>query len=564
MGMFAFKLTFLFCLLTIYHLAEPARILNNSGDSYINWLSLEDEDTPSQQSPPLSRRITPKSIFVAPEFSRCPEGHKEDQMGQCVKIVHVDVTAINLAKMNALLQKLNSMYAFQNVDVKETNNEEESTKSNESNTEIIVEQTIRKDDIDGSNSGPFHLSIPFNAANNSDSIFDEVNIRNETTSVLKNTYVSSTTTQNTITESTNELTSESATVDESSTLSWPEITLSTNYPEYYALDINNHSEFSTEILETTTFSDSTVIPESSVTEILSNIPPQRFYANSLYSSASTGSSTLETVPQEETTTPINTFYQYTKDILKIPIKFPESSEKKYANATTSIKNEIDANVSTNLQNRTFPFSHLGKLLASNVNNNLKTNENTKDLYDHEANNNNNYVVSDNYNNVNVSKDNDSSESSSIRSSNNVYISTSESSVSISNSKNDKYQKLPSAGRNKPKCDPTNNDCVLKFNVFTPDKMYSMNRNPLTTYIRFPGMYTKGTSLIRFPSNQKQPTDFDDVVSFAETNSGTRFWESNRYPTPYWAPWDTSKQHFVRIWPDSPLSTYNIANVNYNR
>lgn len=106
------------------------------------WLLVEDtQPSPSDSnSGLLIRRITPKSVFVAPSFSGCSEGYRLDGMGRCVKLVKVN----QAAQLDFLLQKLNSMYA--------------SPSSNHNNK--------NKND-NKENSGPFHVSLPLGGLDNS-------------------------------------------------------------------------------------------------------------------------------------------------------------------------------------------------------------------------------------------------------------------------------------------------------------------------------------------------------------------------------------------------------------
>ncbi|BES98762.1 Hypothetical protein NTJ_11577 [Nesidiocoris tenuis] len=69
-------------------------------------LANNDETVPSA---PLSlRRITAKSVFLAPTFtSSCSEGYRQDALGRCVKVVKLN----QQAQWEYFLQKLNSMYA---------------------------------------------------------------------------------------------------------------------------------------------------------------------------------------------------------------------------------------------------------------------------------------------------------------------------------------------------------------------------------------------------------------------------------------------------------------------
>uniref|UniRef100_A0A146M9H9 Uncharacterized protein n=1 Tax=Lygus hesperus TaxID=30085 RepID=A0A146M9H9_LYGHE len=62
----------------------------------------------NESPPPIPlRRITPKSVFLAPTFTSCSEGYRQDQLGRCVKIVKINPQA----QWEFLLHKLNSMYA---------------------------------------------------------------------------------------------------------------------------------------------------------------------------------------------------------------------------------------------------------------------------------------------------------------------------------------------------------------------------------------------------------------------------------------------------------------------
>ena len=54
----------------------------------------------------MLRRITPKSVFIAPQLQACAEGYKADNMGRCQKIVNID----HEAHLNFLVQRLNQLY----------------------------------------------------------------------------------------------------------------------------------------------------------------------------------------------------------------------------------------------------------------------------------------------------------------------------------------------------------------------------------------------------------------------------------------------------------------------
>lgn len=64
---------------------------------------------PGMDSTSLLRRITPKSIFIAPVLPACPDGYQEDAMERCVKNVNLDENA----HFSFLLQRLNTLYANQ-------------------------------------------------------------------------------------------------------------------------------------------------------------------------------------------------------------------------------------------------------------------------------------------------------------------------------------------------------------------------------------------------------------------------------------------------------------------
>jgi len=77
------------------------------------WL-LVDPDLPRpNKEEGKKRRITPKSVFIAPAFSGtahlpdCAEGYRPDSLGRCVKLVQLN----HAAQLEFLLQRLNAMYA---------------------------------------------------------------------------------------------------------------------------------------------------------------------------------------------------------------------------------------------------------------------------------------------------------------------------------------------------------------------------------------------------------------------------------------------------------------------
>ncbi|XP_046660173.1 uncharacterized protein LOC124354049 [Homalodisca vitripennis] len=81
-------------------------LADSSKVAWGDWL-IVDENDPGAGTSILLRRITPKSVFVAPTFNGCSEGYKQDALGRCVKLVQVT----KQAQWNFFLERLNSMYA---------------------------------------------------------------------------------------------------------------------------------------------------------------------------------------------------------------------------------------------------------------------------------------------------------------------------------------------------------------------------------------------------------------------------------------------------------------------
>ncbi|XP_050432807.1 mucin-2-like isoform X2 [Adelges cooleyi] len=81
-----------------------------------SWVIIEEQLVPPSRDELLAsgvgvgagggRRITPKSVFVAPSFNKCSDGYRPDSMGRCVKVVKLNPTA----QWDFLLKQLNSMY----------------------------------------------------------------------------------------------------------------------------------------------------------------------------------------------------------------------------------------------------------------------------------------------------------------------------------------------------------------------------------------------------------------------------------------------------------------------
>ncbi|XP_054284487.1 mucin-2-like [Macrosteles quadrilineatus] len=92
-------LLLLSCVLTL------ALVCGESRPAWGDWVVAgDDADTGASI---LLRRITPKSVFVAPTFTGCSEGYRQDSLGRCVKLVKVN----QQSQWNFFLERLNSMYA---------------------------------------------------------------------------------------------------------------------------------------------------------------------------------------------------------------------------------------------------------------------------------------------------------------------------------------------------------------------------------------------------------------------------------------------------------------------
>ncbi|XP_044252915.1 uncharacterized protein LOC123003924 [Tribolium madens] len=90
----------------------PSKPLNERSTelAWEAWL-LVDQSNRQSDLGLLRRRITPKSVFIAPTFSpdslpACAEGYKSDMMGRCVKIIKINESV----HFDFLLQKLNAQF----------------------------------------------------------------------------------------------------------------------------------------------------------------------------------------------------------------------------------------------------------------------------------------------------------------------------------------------------------------------------------------------------------------------------------------------------------------------
>lgn len=104
----------LFLFLFVWSIARcyPTKPLNERSTelTWQAWL-LIDESQNKQQDSTLKRRITPKSVFIAPTFSpeslpECSEGYQSDPMGRCIKIIMLNKEL----HLDFLLQQLNQKF----------------------------------------------------------------------------------------------------------------------------------------------------------------------------------------------------------------------------------------------------------------------------------------------------------------------------------------------------------------------------------------------------------------------------------------------------------------------
>ncbi|KAJ8969539.1 hypothetical protein NQ317_003922 [Molorchus minor] len=117
---------FLYCLCTAY--CYPSRPLNERSPPELTWQAwlLVDDQNQNQNKQQthsdggLRRRITPKSVFIAPTFSPdslppCAEGYSSDIMGRCIKIIKLD----EAAHREFILQKLKEKFGPMDYDEEE-------------------------------------------------------------------------------------------------------------------------------------------------------------------------------------------------------------------------------------------------------------------------------------------------------------------------------------------------------------------------------------------------------------------------------------------------------------
>ncbi|XP_043469471.1 uncharacterized protein LOC122503107 [Leptopilina heterotoma] len=164
-------------------LSLKRRSLGQDFDSPLNlawqaWLlqSSQPGSETDQNSSTANRRITPKSVFIAPqlELEPCADGYKADSMGRCQKIVNIDQEAYD----NFLLQQLNKLLG------KGTSSETSSNEKKQSSGPIQVNIPLLLETNKGeSNSQEEEIEIPLEAIpleTKKEESFIDYNVRNET------------------------------------------------------------------------------------------------------------------------------------------------------------------------------------------------------------------------------------------------------------------------------------------------------------------------------------------------------------------------------------------------
>lgn len=90
---------------------QSAEVGNPSELAWQAWLLVDGNTNPQTSgvldSASLLRRITPKSIFIAPALTACAEGYQADTMNRCVKDVSID----SEAHRGFLVERLNAIFA---------------------------------------------------------------------------------------------------------------------------------------------------------------------------------------------------------------------------------------------------------------------------------------------------------------------------------------------------------------------------------------------------------------------------------------------------------------------
>lgn len=82
--------------------------IGSLSDYWQAWLLVDTQSglQPGLDSATLLRRITPKSVFIAPVLPACAEGYHADKMGRCVKSISINATA----HKDFILERLKLMF----------------------------------------------------------------------------------------------------------------------------------------------------------------------------------------------------------------------------------------------------------------------------------------------------------------------------------------------------------------------------------------------------------------------------------------------------------------------
>lgn len=120
--------------------ASTAKRKSENTDSLANfswqtWLLVDPQNGFQHgiDSATLLRRITPKSVFIAPELPACADGYRADKMGRCVKMVNIDQEA----HRSFLLDRLNAMFSAPPVFADENDQRKGSTGPYQLNIPLI-------------------------------------------------------------------------------------------------------------------------------------------------------------------------------------------------------------------------------------------------------------------------------------------------------------------------------------------------------------------------------------------------------------------------------------------
>lgn len=164
-------------------LSMKRRSLGQDFDSPLNlawqaWLlqSSQPGSETDQNSSTANRRITPKSVFIAPqlELEPCADGYKADSMGRCQKIVNIDQEAYD----NFLLQQLNKLLGKGQSSETSSNEKKQSSGPIQVNIPLLLETNKGE-----TNSQEEEIEIPLEAIpleTKKEESFIDYNVRNET------------------------------------------------------------------------------------------------------------------------------------------------------------------------------------------------------------------------------------------------------------------------------------------------------------------------------------------------------------------------------------------------